>query len=83
MIVEAVLDVVFTIATWLLGLFPVDISWNVGSGAIAPFMNIVSSICYFLPMDTVSAIVSLIVAMGIFRVGIRLIISIWDLLPVF
>lgn len=82
MIGEFILNILFTIVTGIFSLFPMDISWDVGSGAMAPFMNIVSSVCYFLPMGTISAIVSLIVAMGIFRAVIRLVITIWDLLPV-
>lgn len=82
MIGEFILDIVFTVVTGIFSLFPMDISWNVGAGAIAPFMNVVSSVCYFLPMGTVSAIVSLIVSFGIFRAVIRLVVTIWDLLPI-
>lgn len=82
MISEFLLDVVFNIATFFLDRFNIgNISWDVSGDMISPFFSIVQSICYFLPVGTISAIIALIVAFGIVRIVIRLIITFWDLLP--
>lgn len=86
MIGEFLLDVVFGIVTGILsgfdhlGIF--NIAWDVGSEKLAPFFEVVRSICYFLPVGTVASIVGLIVAFACFRAVIRLITTIWDLLPI-
>ena len=86
MIGEFLLNIVFGVVTGILdgfshfGIF--NIVWDVGSAKWSAFFDIVRSVCYFLPVDTISTIVGLIVSFGIFRAVIRLIITIWDLLPV-
>lgn len=86
MIGEFLLNIIFTIVTGILDSFSMfgifDIAWDVGSAKWSTFFDIVRSICYFLPVDTISTIVGLIVSFAIFRVVIRLIITIWDLLPI-
>lgn len=82
MVSEFFLNVFFSIVTGILSLFPHGIEWNVDSGIMGTFLSVVSSICYFLPMGTVRAIIALIVSFGVFRVAIRLIKTLWDLLPV-
>ncbi len=82
MIVEGILDVVFVIVSSLLTPFiPLDWAWDITSETFAPFVSIIQSICYFLPMGTVSKIVGVIVVLGIFRAGSRLVITIWEWLP--
>lgn len=86
MIGEFLLNIVFGIVTGILdgfshlGIF--NIAWDVGSGKLEPFIQIVRSICYFLPVGTISSIIGLIVAFACFRAVIRLIVTIWDLLPI-
>lgn len=82
MITEALLTVLFNIVSSVLDSFPIgNIAWDIGSSTLAPFLEIVRSVCYFLPVGTVGSIVGLIVVFNIFRFVIRLIITIWDLLP--
>lgn len=82
MIGEFLLDIVFSIVTVILDYFRIgDIVWDVTSEAMAPFMEIVRSICYFFPVGTLASIVGLVVAFSIFRAVIRLITTIWDILP--
>ena len=38
--------------------------------------------CYFLPMGTVTTILTIIVALGVFRLIIAVVKAIWDMLPV-
>ena len=38
--------------------------------------------CYFMPMGTVITILTLIVALGVFRLIIAVVKAIWDMLPV-
>ena len=80
MISEFFLNIVFNIVTGLLGLLP-DISWSIDSGAFSYFLDIVRVVGYLLPAQTVYAIVSLIIAINIFKVVISLIKTVWDLLP--
>lgn len=83
MVGEFLLNIVFGIVTSILNSFSLgDITWDVASDQLSPFMSLVSTVCYFLPIDTISTIVGLIVAFAIFRAVIRLIVTIWDLLPI-
>ena len=83
MVSEFLLDIVFNIVTAILDSTNLGVvSWDVSSDALAPFMNIVQTVCYFLPMDAIAGIVDLIVIFAIFRAGIRLIVTIWELLPI-
>lgn len=83
MISEFLLDIVFGIVTSILDSFSIgNIAWSVNSVQLSPFMSIVATVCYFLPIDTIASIVSIIVAFAIFRAVVRLIVTIWDLLPI-
>ena len=86
MIGEFILNILFGIVTGIFRSFDrfgiANIAWDVTSGKLEPFFEIVRSVCYVLPVGTIASIVGLIVAFGIFRVVIRLIRTIWDLLPV-
>lgn len=50
--------------------------------AITYFFNVLSQVCYFLPMGTVSAIFSIIYALFILRILIATLKTIWGILPV-
>lgn len=80
MISEFILSIVFNIVSGLLSLAP-EISWNVDTSAFGYVRDIISVVSYFLPMATVRRIVSLIVAITVFRCVIALGKTIWDLLP--
>ena len=81
MIGEFLLNIVFKIVTDILSLLP-SFEINVDSTAFEYFLGIVRVASYMLPMGTVSAIISLIVSLTIFRIVIAFIKTIWDLLPV-
>lgn len=80
MIGESLLNVVFGILNALFLVLP-DISWNVNTGAMDVFLDIVSVVGYMLPMGTVIIIVNMIVALITFRLVISIIKTIWQLLP--
>lgn len=80
MISEFFLNVIFSIVSGILSMLP-DITINVDDSAIEYFFNILRVVCYFLPMGTVIAMVTLIIALSVFRVVIAVIRTIWDLLP--
>ena len=81
MVGEFLLDIVFSIVSGFLSLLPDTFQWSFEPGILGSFLSIIRSICYFLPMGTVGAIVGLIIWFGIFRIVIRFIKTIWDLLP--
>lgn len=83
MIGEFLLNIVFGIVTSIMNSFSIgNIAWDIASDKLAPFLSIVRTVCYFLPVGTVVSIVGLICSFAIFRAVIRLIITIWDLLPI-
>ena len=80
MIGEFLLNIIFGIVSGFLSLLPpIDVS--VDSSVFEYFLDIVRVASYMLPMGTVSAILSLIVALTIFRIVIAFIKAVWDLLP--
>ena len=81
MIGEFLLNIVFNIVSGFLSLLP-SIDFSVDSTVFEYFLGIVRVAGYMLPMGTVSAILSLIVNLTIFRIVIAFIKTIWDLLPV-
>ena len=82
MIFESLLNAVFSVVIWAMDLFQLDlIAWNLDTSKLAPFLIIVRSVLYFLPVDTIASIIGLTVAFGIFRICLRFIRTIWDLLP--
>lgn len=82
MVTEALLSLLFNIVSSALDSTPIgNVAWSVGSETLAPFFEIVRSVCYFLPVGTVSSIIGVIVVFNLIRFAIRLIVTIWDLLP--
>lgn len=80
MISEFFINIIFTIVYGLLGLVP-DVTVSVDSSAFTYFLGIIDVGCYLLPMTTVHTILVLIIALGVFKIGIAVIKTIWDLLP--
>lgn len=81
MISEFLLNIVFGIVNGLLVLVP-DISWSVDTSWMSAFVSVLKMVFYLLPMHTVIQIITLIIALTIFRFIISLIKTIWELLPV-
>ena len=80
LIAEFLLNIVFSLVQWLLGFLP-DISFNVESSAFDYFIGIIQVAAYMLPMNTIFAIIGIIVALTLFRIVIAIIKTVWDLLP--
>ena len=81
MISEFLLDIIFGIVTVILSPIP-DVNVTFQSGALNTFWGVVRCALYLLPLDTISAIVTILVAIGVFRVFISIVRTIWDLLPI-
>ena len=80
MITEKILDFFFALGKLLLKLLP-DVSWNVNSGAWQGAKKVLDGVCYFLPLGTITAIISLIISIALFRAFIALIKLIKSFLP--
>lgn len=81
MIGEFILNIVFGIVEGLLALLP-DMSWSIEVSKFSAFASVIRTVTYLLPMDTVTAILSIIIAITVFKVIISLIKTIWELLPI-
>lgn len=80
MISEFFLNIIFGIVSNMFDALP-DISWSVDSTAFDYIIGILKVVGYMLPWGTVATIIGLIVALNIFRFGVAVIKTIWDLLP--
>lgn len=80
MISEFFLNIVFSIVSGMLNLLP-DVTWSVESSFFDYLVSFIRMVGYLLPWGTVTAIVSLVVALTVFRIIIAIIKTVWDLLP--
>ena len=80
MITEAIFEFFFSIAVFLLRLLP-DVSWSVDSGAWHSVKDILDGVCYFLPLGTIVAIITLIVNIALFRALLALLKLIASFVP--
>lgn len=80
MVTEKLLDFFFSLGKVLLKLLP-DVSWSVDSGAWQGAKNVLDGVCYFLPLGTITAIISLIFSIALFRAFVALIKMIKSFLP--
>lgn len=80
MIVEALFDLLFSILEDFLSFIP-DVSWTVEGSFFDVFLDVLKMVCYMFPMDTVTSILTIVIAVNIFRVVIAFIKAVWDLLP--
>lgn len=80
MITEALISVVFGIGSSMLRLLP-EFTWSVDLTGADLFMSIIQVVAYLVPWQHVAAIVSLILGLGVFRITISAIRTVWDLLP--
>lgn len=72
---------VFSVVVMLIGFLPtinIDPTAVVTSSAYA----YIRAGCYFLPMQTVVTIISLVLALWLFRLIVAIIKALWDILPV-
>ena len=80
MIGEFLLNIVFGISSGLFALLP-DFTWNVDTSAFSYFLSILQVAGYMFPWHTVVSIVGLIFSIGLIRIVISVIKTVWDLLP--
>lgn len=80
MILETLINILFVPLEALLTLLP-DISWNVENNFLNGVLDIFQVVCYLLPMKTVIAILTIIIAINVFKFVIALIKTIWQLIP--
>lgn len=80
MVIEKLLDFFFALGKVLLTLLP-DVSWNVNSAAWQGAKSVLDGVCYFLPLGTITAIITLIFNIALFRAFIALIKMIKSFLP--
>ena len=80
MISEFFLNIIFGLVSGMLEILP-EVSWSVDTSAFSYFLDIVRVAGYMLPIDTVIAIVAIIIDLTIIRIAIAIPKAIWDLLP--
>lgn len=80
MISEFFLNIIFQLLEWLLRMLP-EISFSADWGTTSTFFGVVRCVLYMLPLNTISAIVGLLLAISGFSVIIAIVKTIWDLLP--
>lgn len=67
MISEFFIDSGFSVIEGILEKMP-DISWDVNTSAWQYLKDYIDMICYLLPLDTITAIISLIIGVTIVRI---------------
>ena len=80
MIIELLANIGFGIAKGFFALLP-DFEWSVTSASWSAAKSILDGVCYFLPLDTVIAIISLILSLAFLRVTLKFISLVLGLIP--
>ena len=80
MIIQAVFDLLFMVVYAICGFIPVA-DWTIPSGVVSTISSIIHTCCYFLPMDTVIAILGIVIWFNIFRVVVSFIKTLWQIIP--
>lgn len=80
MIAEFFISLGFGIASLFFGMLP-DFSWSVASSSWSAAKSVLDGVCYFLPLDTVTAIISLIIGLALIRVTLKFISVLLGFLP--
>lgn len=80
MIMQGLLNIFFGAAHFLLGLLP-QFEWTADTGVWEYLRSFVSMIAYLLPWQHITAIASLLIAIGVFRIWMSIIRTIKGLIP--
>lgn len=80
MITEAILTGLFGVADILLGFMP-TIEWTLDTSVWAYVSDILSMICWLLPMAHIKAAIGFIIGLGVFRISVAFIRFILGLIP--
>lgn len=82
MFVELLAKFGFGLASVIFEMLP-DFEWSVASSSWSAAKSILDGVCYFLPLDTVTTIISLILSLAFLRLTLKFIGIIFDLIPFF
>ena len=80
MITELILTGFFGVADFVIGCLP-EMEWTINTSAWAYAGDILSMICYLLPMAHIQGIVAFIISLGVFRITVSVIRFVLGLLP--
>ena len=80
MVVEGIFNVFFLIVSGLLTMLP-EVTWSVDTSAWQYVRDILNMIAYMLPINTITAIIALVVDIALLRIFISFIRTIWNLIP--
>lgn len=80
MIAEWFIDLGFSIASLFFAMLP-DFNWSVASSSWSAAKSILDGICYFLPLGTVTAIISLIIGIAFIRITLKFIGVLLSFIP--
>ncbi len=80
MIFQCIFNVLFNIVHYLLSFLP-DVSWSVEASFFTKFLDIIALVGYLLPMNTIAAILTLVVVINLFKIVVSVIKTLWQLIP--
>lgn len=80
MITEILLTGLFGVADILLGLLP-EIEWTLNTGAWSGAADVLSMICYLLPLGHITGAITFIISLGLFRITVSFIRFLLGLIP--
>ena len=80
MIAEFFINCGFGILDGVFSLLP-QIEWDVNTSAWSYLRDFLDMICYLLPLDTITAIISLIFGIAFLRIAIAFVRTLLDLIP--
>lgn len=80
MITELLLTGLFGIADILLGLMP-KLEWTINTSAWSAAGDVLSMVCWLLPFQHIIAVISCIIALSLFRIGVAFIKFLLGLIP--
>lgn len=80
MITELLLTGLFGVADILLGLLP-DIEWTLNTSAWSAVSDVLSMVCYLLPLNHIVGAISFIIGLGLFRISVSFIRFLLSLIP--
>jgi hypothetical protein len=78
MIIEGIIDAVISV---ILSLFPESSTVSFDFSALGSVVDFFRMVAYLLPMGTVSFVVTVIVALQVYRVAVSFFKTLWGVLP--
>lgn len=81
MITESIFGIFFDLFETIFGTIN-EINFVVDSGILVDFLELLSVITYFFPMDVVADVLLLVLIFNAFKIVVALFKTIWDVLPI-